>query len=193
MTRLGPLRPAGFTVSLLLCPFNDPWISGRKTLPLPVVFASPATVDLSPNPMPTHWVIEGTPVVRTARLATSADQTSSVMVWSCTAGRFEWRYLVDETLYILSGEVFVTDETGEVRRLESGDMAFFPAGSRSVWHVPCEVKKIAVCRQTMPRACGYGLRLWNKLIDVCTGFSKQPALAEDVDAARMSSGRLTTA
>jgi hypothetical protein len=150
----------------------------------PVIFASPAEVELAPDPMPAHWIVEGEPQVRTARLATSADGTSSVMVWSCTAGRFYWHYLVDETLHLISGEVFVTDENNQVQRLGPGDMAFFPAGSRSLWHVPHEVRKLAVCRHRMPRACGYGLRLWNYLVDVMTGFSATEALpthrADDV-------------
>jgi hypothetical protein len=93
------------------------------------------------------------------------------MVWSCTAGRFKWYYTVEETLHIISGEVFVTNEKGEVRRLGPGDMAFFPAGSRSSWHVPERVLKLAVCRHTMPRPLGVVLRAWNRLRDIVTGFS----------------------
>jgi len=94
-----------------------------------------------------------------------------VMAWSCTAGRFNWRYAVDETLHIVSGEVFVTDEKGEIRRLGPGDMAFFPAGSCSIWHVPEEVRKLAVCRHSMPRPFGTMLRAWNKVVNRLTGVS----------------------
>ncbi len=93
------------------------------------------------------------------------------MAWSCTAGRFVWCYKVDEMLHVISGEVFVTDEKGAVRRLGPGDMAFFPAGARSVWHVPHEVRKLAMCRHKMPRPFGTLLRAWNNLIDRVTGFS----------------------
>ena len=58
------------------------------------------------------------------------------MAWSCTAGRFTWNYIIDETLHVISGEAFVTDEKGEVRRLGPGDMVYFPAGSRSNWYIP---------------------------------------------------------
>ena len=51
-------------------------------------------------------------------------------------------YSVDETVHIISGEVFVTDDGGAERRLGPGDMAFFPAGSASTWRVPSEVRKI---------------------------------------------------
>jgi hypothetical protein len=104
-------------------------------------------------------------------LAKSADRTFSVVAWCCTAGRFYWHYAVDETLYIVSGEVLVTDETGETRRLTAGDVVYFPTGSRCVWHVPHEVRKIAMCRYSMPRPLGVMLRKWNNAIDRLTGFS----------------------
>jgi uncharacterized cupin superfamily protein len=136
-----------------------------------VVFAVPADVELPLDPIRPHWVLEGTPQARSKRLAESADGTSMIMAWSCTAGRFNWHYAVDETVHIISGEVFVTDHNGEVRRLGPGDMAFFPAGSRSTWHVPHAVRKLAVCRHSMPRPFGTLLRLWNKVVDKATGFT----------------------
>ncbi len=135
------------------------------------VFAIPADVELELDPIRPDWVIEGTPQVRSKYLARSAYGASSVMAWSCTAGRFIWCYKVDEMLHVISGEVFVTDEEGAVRRLGPGDMAFFPAGALSVWHVPHEVRKLAMCRHKMPRAFGTLLRVWNHLIDRATGFS----------------------
>ena len=137
----------------------------------PIRFAAPAHVELVPDPIRPNWIIEGKPEARSLRLAESADGSSSVMAWSCTAGRFRWCYAVDETVHIISGEVFVTDESGATRRLGPGDMAFFPAGSRSTWTVPNEVRKLAVCRHSMPRPFGYMLRAWNKAVDMFTGFS----------------------
>lgn len=137
----------------------------------PVVFAVPADIELAASPIRSGWIVEGTPQARSTRLARSADGTASVYAWSCTAGRFNWHYALDETLHIVSGEVFVTDEKGEVRRLGPGDMVFFPAGSRSLWHVPKEVRKVAVCRHSMPRPLGFLLRAWTRLADLLTGFS----------------------
>lgn len=137
----------------------------------PVIFAAPADVELSPAPIPPDWIIQGTPQARSKRLATSADGTASVMAWSCTAGRFNWLYAVDEAIHIISGEVFVTDEAGQTRRLGPGDMVFFPAGSHSIWHVPHEVRKFAVCRHSMPRLLGNALRAWHKLLGILTGTS----------------------
>lgn len=129
----------------------------------PIVIALPAQVELAPAPIPADWILSGTPEARSRELARSQDGASTVMAWSCTAGRFNWSYTVDETVHIISGEVFVTNEQGEECRLGPGDMAFFPAGSRSTWRVPVEVRKLAVCRQAMPMPFGFALRAWNKL------------------------------
>lgn len=137
----------------------------------PVAFAAPADIALDADPIPPDWVIEGTPQARSKYLAGSADGAASVMAWSCTAGRFLWRYKVDEVLHIISGEVFVTDEKGTIRWLGPGDMAFFPAGARSVWHVPHEVRKLAMCRHSMPRPLGFMVRAWNNLMHRLSGFS----------------------
>jgi uncharacterized cupin superfamily protein len=134
-----------------------------QPMSLPIVIAPPAEVELAPAPIPTDWILAGTPEARSRQLARSQDGASSVMAWSCTAGRFNWHYTVDETVHIISGEVFVTNEKGEECRLGPGDMAFFPAGSRSIWRVPVEVRKLAVCRQAMPLPFGFALRAWNKV------------------------------
>jgi uncharacterized cupin superfamily protein len=148
-------------------------VMSKNVMSKPVVFAVPADVELAPAPIPPAWIIEGAPQARSKRLATSADGTASVIAWSCSAGRFHWHYTVDETLHIIAGEVFVTDENGKSRRLGPGDMVFFPAGSHSVWHVPNGVRKLAVCRQSMPLACGYALRAWNKLLNILTGTASR--------------------
>ena len=138
-------------------------------VPKAITFAVPADLKLKPAPIPADWVIEGNPQARSRRLSTSPDTTSSTMVWTCTPGKFHWHYNVDETLYILEGEVFVTNEKDEVRRLGPGDLAFFPAGSDSVWRVTKDIRKIAFCRQSMPLAAGFGLRAMNKFINILTG------------------------
>jgi uncharacterized protein len=140
-------------------------------VPKPVVFAFPADVELSDAPIAPHWITEGSPRARSAKLAVSADGTSTVMAWSCSAGRFTWNYVIDEALHVISGEAFVTDDKGEVRRLGPGDMVYYPAGSRSNWYIPHEIRKIAFCRHAMPRPLGIMLRTWNKLVDLMTGFS----------------------
>lgn len=143
-----------------------------------VAFAAPAEIELAPNPINPDWIVEGHPQARAKRLAESAGGTSSVMAWSCTPGRFAWHYAVDETVHIISGEVLVTDENGKIHRLGPGDMAFFPAGSHSMWQVTKTVRKLAVCRHSMPRPVGFALRAWNKLFHRLTGFPTGSGLGE---------------
>jgi uncharacterized cupin superfamily protein len=142
----------------------------------PVVFAAPADVELDPAPIPADWIIEGNPQARSKRLAASADGTSTIMAWSCTAGRFKWHYTVDETIHLISGEVFVTDENDNVRRVGPGEMVCFPAGTVSTWYIPDHVRKFAVCRHSMPRIAGFALRAWNKIANIITGFDGGGAL-----------------
>jgi uncharacterized protein len=127
-----------------------------------IIFSDPMAVELDPAPIEPAWIIEGTPQARARELARSADGTAVVVAWSCTAGRFNWHYGVDETVHVISGEVFVTDEHGTERRLGPGDMAFFPAGSHSLWRVPVAVRKLAVCRQALPKPVWFAVRAWRK-------------------------------
>ena len=142
----------------------------------PPIVIAPSTVvtDLAPAPIHPEWIIAGNPEARSRQLARSQDGASSVMAWSCTAGRFNWHYSVDETVHIVAGEVFITDTTGEERRLGPGDSAFFPAGCSSTWRVPVEVRKVAVCRQAMPLPFGFALRAWNKLARILTAIFWPP-------------------
>jgi len=128
-----------------------------------IVIADPSTVVLDPKPIEPRWIIDGTPQAHARELARSADGTAVVVVWSCTAGRFHWHYSVDETMHVVSGEVFVTNHDGAECRLGPGDMAFFPAGSRSQWRVPCAVRKLAVCRHSLPKPLGFAVRAWTRL------------------------------
>ncbi len=127
-----------------------------------IAIADPSTIVLDLALIEPGWVIEGIPHARAKELARSADGTAVMVAWSCTAGRFHWHYGVDETMQVISGEVFITDHNGVEHRLGPGDMAFFPAGSRSVWHVPRAVRKLAVCRHSLPKPFGFALRVWNR-------------------------------
>jgi uncharacterized cupin superfamily protein len=162
-------------------------------VPHPVVFAVPADTQLDPAPLPADWIIEGRPEARAKRLATSPDGAAAIIAWSCSPGRFRWHYAVDEILHLISGEVVVTDEKGESRRLGPGDMAYFPAGSRSVWHVIQEVKKLAICRQSVPRPVGLALRAWNKLAAMLAGPAEDEDALEGKSAVVRNPERVTAA
>jgi hypothetical protein len=106
---------------------------------------------LNASPIRQSWVLEGNPVTRNKVLSTSADGTAMTFIWDCTAGRFNWFYDVDETIYVIEGGVVVRDWGGIPRRLSAGDTIFFPAGARAEWHVESYIRKIAFCRTPLPR------------------------------------------
>jgi uncharacterized cupin superfamily protein len=120
--------------------------------------------DLAPSPIPDSWIRSGSPRAHNRELARSHDGTSYTVVWDCTEGEFDWHYQKDEALVVLSGEVLITDQHGGQRWLRSGDLGFFPAGSRCTWQVKSRVRKVAVLRETMPRPLGFGLRACKKLL-----------------------------
>jgi uncharacterized protein len=124
----------------------------------PIVTAAAATVELDLMPMNPDWVLEGAPRTLAKVLAVSQDGAICMMAWDCSAGRFKWLYSEDEIAHIISGSVVITDEHGEERRLGPGDMAFFPAGSTSTWHVPVRVRKLAVLHHAMPVPLSFALR-----------------------------------
>jgi uncharacterized cupin superfamily protein len=144
-----------------------------------IILEAAALAALDPAPISPDWILAGTPQARSKLLAKSHDRTSSIMVWECTAGRFNWHYSEDETVVIISGEVFITIEKGEETRLGQGDVGFFPAGSSCTWRINDRVKKVAVLRKDMPFALGFGVRVWNKtlrLLGIRSQSSLQPAV-----------------
>jgi uncharacterized cupin superfamily protein len=139
-----------------------------------IVMATPAEVELEPEPIPREWILSGTPVARSKTLVRSRDLTSSVVVWDCTAGRFLWHYGQDETVLFLSGEAFLLLEDGTERRFGPGDLGFVPAGTTCTWRVAGQVRKVAVLRESMWRPLGLCLKAWKKLLRTVGLAGKSP-------------------
>lgn len=145
-------------------------------MPRAIVIAAADTTGLEPAPISPDWILSGTPETRSKELARSHDRTSYVMVWDCTAGRFNWHYSKDETLVVISGAAVLTYEKGKERRIGPGDIVFFPAGTSCTWHVTEHIKKVAFLRHTMPRPLGFGVQAWNKLLQIVGWWGKSPLM-----------------
>jgi len=135
-----------------------------------------STADLNPAPIRPNWVLEGNPMARNHLLSVSADGSASSYIWDCTAGRFNWFYEADETIYVIEGGVIVKDIGGSARRLSAGDTIFFPAGARAEWHIEKYIRKFALIRTPLPRPVvlakrGYGY--FKRLLRV--GARRDPA------------------
>jgi uncharacterized cupin superfamily protein len=127
----------------------------------PVVTANVSSTELFLGPMTN--VVDGAPKSGTKILATSHDGNSIVWVWECSTGSFIWHYGEDETVYIISGEVFISTDNGEERRLGPGDMAVFPGGVSCRWRITAPVRKFAITRKDLPLPVGFSVRACHKL------------------------------
>jgi uncharacterized cupin superfamily protein len=121
-----------------------------------LIEVSTVTENLTPLPIQPAWILEGKPEARFHVLSRSIDGTARTVVWDCSAGRFNWYYDVDETVYILQGSVQIKKPTGEVLRVAAGDSVLFRAGSHAEWTVDRYVRKIAFFRNPVP---GYAMLL----------------------------------
>jgi uncharacterized cupin superfamily protein len=135
-------------------------------MPKSIVIAASTMTDLDAAPIVPSWILSGAPEARNKLLANSEDRTTYIMAWECTPGRFDWHYTEDETLVIVSGEVFISNQAGQERRLGPGDMAFFPAGSSCTWRITEKVRKVAVVRSALPMPFALCLRVWNKMFQI---------------------------
>ena len=133
-------------------------------------------VDLELRPIEPSWVIEGNPVSHSKILSTSADGTTSTIIWSCTEGKFNWYYDFDETIMILEGSIVLESEGMPPKRYGVGDVVFFHDGAHAKWHVEGHVKKIAFCRKANPVLIGFMVRVINKLKRMLlSGGERRPA------------------
>jgi uncharacterized cupin superfamily protein len=110
-----------------------------------------ASAVLNPLPIRPSWVLEGSPATRVAVLSSSSDRTAKCIIWDCTAGRFNWIYDQDETIYLIEGSVIIKDPSGREQHLTAGETIFFRAGSRAEWIVEKYVRKFAVIRAPVPK------------------------------------------
>ena len=130
-----------------------------------IMLANPATVVLDEvGSIPADWVISGQPETRSKILVRTHDWIAHVIVWECGAVSYKWHYNQDEAYIVLSGEGFMTDETGVERRFGPGDVGYFPAGTNTTWRHPDHYKKVAVIKESVGRPLGFGLKVWNKLL-----------------------------
>ncbi|HTS12520.1 MAG TPA: cupin domain-containing protein [Candidatus Limnocylindrales bacterium] len=140
----------------------------------PIFKVNPETVEVQPEPIPQDWILNGAPVARGHKLATSHDWLSTVVVWDCTAGRFTWRYGQDEVILVISGEAFLVKDNGEELRFGAGDVGYFRAGTVATWRVADYIRKVAIVRETTWRPLGLAWKVVKKLMRIVTRTDKSP-------------------
>ncbi|WP_298816708.1 cupin domain-containing protein [uncultured Roseibium sp.] len=134
-------------------------------------FSSVDKDQLEPAPIRQDWVIDGSPVAMCKILARHHLGWGDAAHWSCTAGKFHWYYGWDETVMFLEGEVFITDDNGNVYHGRPGVSLHFPKGTGAIWEVPTYIRKLAFNQKPVPSYLHYPhaviermQRVLNKLI-----------------------------
>jgi uncharacterized protein len=108
-----------------------------------------ADVKLEHSAIPAKWLLSGQPETRFKLLGKTNDRLAYAMLWECGAVSYKWHYDKDEAYIVLSGEGFMTDEKGVEHRYGPGDVAFFPAGTKSTWRHPDHFRKVAVLKDSV--------------------------------------------
>ena len=126
------------------------------------IIVSKSDLALQAAPIEPSWVLEGHPQARNRLISKSRDGTAFTLLWECTAGVFNWRYDLDETVHVMEGEATIADPGG-VRRIKAGDLVFFPAGSNATWTVDRYIRKVAFFRQALPGPIAILVKAWERL------------------------------
>jgi uncharacterized protein len=131
-----------------------------------IMSVTPATLDLEAGEIPAKWLLSGDPKTRAKVLLRTHDFLAQVVVWECGATSYKWHYNSDEAYVVISGEGFMTDESGEERRFSAGDVAFFPAGTNATWRHSDHFKKVAFLKESYGRPIGFCLKACSKLLRI---------------------------
>jgi uncharacterized cupin superfamily protein len=116
--------------------------------------------------IPAEWLLSGDPATRSQLLVRSHDWLAHVLMWECGKASYKWHYDQDEAYIVLSGEGFMTDESGMERRFGPGDVAYFPAGTNTTWRHPDHFRKVVFVKESVGRPVGFCLKVWSRLLRV---------------------------
>src|SRR5262245_60106235 len=120
---------------------EDPRLTLEFSMSPPLIPTARAPSPLPPLPIDPAWIQEGAPSACGCILMQSQDKFLSSGFWTCTAGKFRWTFSWDEFVHVLEGEVTIREEGGATHTLKAGDVAHFPRGLTTYWHVPKFVRK----------------------------------------------------
>jgi uncharacterized cupin superfamily protein len=74
-----------------------------------------------------------------------SDNALDVCLWRSDPATYEYLFETDEAFHVIEGAAIVElTDTGETIELRAGDVAYFSAGTRSVWTITEPFKKFVV-------------------------------------------------
>ena len=93
-------------------------------------------------------IVDGTQVGEYRQLEPSADAAGlrlDASVWRSDPATYEYEFATDEAFHVVEGAVVIElPEAGDTVELRAGDVAYFRAGTRSVWRITEPFKKFVV-------------------------------------------------
>lgn len=130
----------------------------------PLIRGALKNAKLHPAPINPDWIERGAPMASAAVLSKTDDRAATTVLWACTAGRFTWRYDIDETVYVLDGGVTIQAPGEPDRHLTAGDSIHFSRGAVATWTIESHVRKVAFCRSVPPRPFSLAMRIARALL-----------------------------
>lgn len=92
-------------------------------------------------------VVDGTQVGEYRQLEPGAGSANllDASLWRSDPATYEYEFATDEAFHVIEGAVAIElPETGETVELKAGDVAYFRAGTKSVWEITEPFKKFVV-------------------------------------------------
>ncbi len=92
-------------------------------------------------------IIEGTQVGEFHQIEPKGDSVDKLdaCIWRSDPATYDYMFEGDEAFHVLEGAATVElPDTGEMVELQAGDVAYFSAGTRSVWTITQPFKKFTV-------------------------------------------------
>ena len=109
-----------------------------------------ASENLDDWSLPVESIIKGNPAAKGKLLWQSDDKRIANGIWSCESGSFNWDYTWDETIYLIDGEVTITDDHCNSNTYKTGDLFFIPIGAKTTWDITQPILKVFHFRSDDP-------------------------------------------
>jgi uncharacterized cupin superfamily protein len=95
-------------------------------------------------PMPDELIQNGEYKGKGMHVIEDLEECTSIGIWDCDPVQYRWDYDYHEYIYLLEGEVTISEIGGEKHKLSAGDFAYFPKGTKTVWKIEKPIRNIFI-------------------------------------------------
>ena len=106
--------------------------------------------NLEPWPIEQEYILSGTPQAYGSILWQSEDKLLCNGVWSCTVGKFNSKYIWNETFYIVEGTISILVDNAYLKEYTAGDLVFIRNGTYTTWTVINPIRKVFYLESGIP-------------------------------------------